>query len=106
MALSSMKRDAQSARQAETAIAAEVEAPEYPWGLTVTLEEEELKRVGIKDTYEAGEVLELWARVTVKSFTEEDPETQGTQRRLELQMTDMELKEPGKQGAADKLYGE
>lgn len=106
MGLTSMKRDPQSRRQAETAIAAEIDEPEYPWGLNIHLEEEDLKRLGAKETFEAGEDMVMTATVSVKSFTEEDTETQGKQRRLELQITDMELKEPGKQGAADKLYGE
>lgn len=53
-------------RKEEAAEAKSMEPPEYPWGLQIRLENEELKKLGIKDLPEVGEEyhLEVVAKVT------------------------------------------
>jgi len=86
---------------------AEVEQPKYPYGLRLTLDDEAIETLGITTMPEVGISLSLMAKVKVVgvSATEvlKDDDTT-PERRIELQITDMELAAEMK-NHADILYG-
>lgn len=63
MAMVSMKRDPKSVRE-EAAAPMETMAPDYPWGLCLNLQSEELDKLGMTKLPTVGEEMEL--RVMVK----------------------------------------
>lgn len=67
------------------------EAPEYPYGLSIDLSDESLAKLGITELPKVGAQLEIRAKVTVTSTS--SYETQGGEpdKRVCLQITDMEL---------------
>lgn len=81
------------------------EGPAYPWGLTIDLEEESIKKLGLASTPKAGETLMLEARVKVSRVAASDSVDQGETRSLSLQITDLCLEpEAGDGSVADRLY--
>lgn len=62
--------------------------PDYSWGLQITLQEEEIEKLGLKALPAAGALvaLEAVAKVTSVGETEEDGKPR---RRLELTITDL-----------------
>jgi len=81
--------------------------PDFPYGLSINLDEDSIKLLNIGELPEVGEVLELHARVVVKSVSSDQVEGQGINRRASLQITDMAL-EGMKEGksAAEIVYTE
>lgn len=67
------------------------EAPEYPYGLSIDLSDESLAKLGITDLPKVGAEMVINARVVVTSTS--SYETQGGEpdKRVCLQITDMEL---------------
>lgn len=81
------------------------ERPKYPYGLCVSLCDEELSKLGITELPKVGEVLMLSAQVEVIG-TEQSQNQGGAESRLRLQITDMGMggMAPAK-SAAQNLYG-
>jgi len=87
-----------------------VDAPIYPWGLSLNLDEEALEKLGIDTLPEVGKPLLLMARVDVTSVSENKHTSEGGESResrsVGLQITDLCLEpEPDKGSVADRLYG-
>lgn len=83
------------------------DAPRYPYGLEVSLEEEAIEKLGIK-LPEHGAALGLVAKVIVTAVSETESGDPGqkkrTNRSIRLQITDLALgPAPGKR-LEDKLY--
>jgi hypothetical protein len=66
------------------------EGPRYPYGLELSLNEESLKVLGIKDLPKMGAEMTLKAKVCVCATHESDT-IYGKNRNMSLQITDMEL---------------
>lgn len=100
----SMKLDrADAKRYAEPAIAAD--APAYPWGLNLTLDNETLEKLKLEALPEAGEQLLLVAKVKVTGTSSNDSTDGGKRQTVNLQITDMCLEDGGeKVEASEKLY--
>lgn len=84
------------------------DAPKYPWGLCITLNDDSLEKLGVKVLPSVGTTLTLVAKVEVTGTR--DTQTQGgeSQQSMDLQITDMQLDglETDLLGrAADMLYG-
>lgn len=79
---------------------------EYPYGLCLNLEDEQIKKLGISKLPEVGETMTLTAKVEVSSLSQRDTREGGKKSSLSLQITDMavEKSQPGA-GAAQVLYG-
>lgn len=90
----SMKRDPQSTRE-ERAAPMETMAPDYPWGLCLNLEAEELDKLGITKLPEVGSEMELCVRVKVTRVAQSaSTDTRGKKdesRSVGLQVTDIEI---------------
>ncbi|MDR5772086.1 MULTISPECIES: capsid staple protein [unclassified Caballeronia] len=76
--------------KAETMLAAPSDAPEYPYGLTICLDDDVLAKLGITDLSPVGAVFMLTARVEVCS-TSQYQNQDGTDKSMSLQITDMDL---------------
>jgi hypothetical protein len=102
MKLVNMKMDAKTREKEPATIAAD--APIYPWGLSLTLDEESLDKLGI-DLPKVGKRLMVAARVDVTAVSSNKSES-GERRSVSLQITDLSV-EPEKadqDDAAGKLY--
>ena len=77
---------------------------EYPYGLRICLDNESLKKLGVKNTFAVGTVLKLEAVVEVSSASMRETES-GPEFSMDLQITEMELeKENTNSDRANKLY--
>lgn len=82
------------------------DAPKYPWGLELRLEDEQLKKLGITALPAVGAALQLTARVEVTSISQNDSQSGGERRCLSLQVTDMALgADTSGTPASTQLYG-
>lgn len=85
------------------------DAPRYPWGLQVRLEDDELEKLGITALPNVGDEQLLVATVKVTSVSERDDES-GTTRSVGLQITDMHLEtespDAKRKATMKALYGE
>ncbi len=104
MAMVSMKMDAEEAKEATQPAAKD--APEYPYGLELRLDDKALAKLGITQPPAVGTGLTITAKVTVVSASAY--QTQGGEPETSScwQITDMAVS--GAQNAGDKaaaLYG-
>ena len=76
--------------------------PDYPWGLRITLTEREIADLGIKSLPAAGAPVGIEATCRVIGVGEEEREGK-TERRIELQITDLALAAAGTNKYA-KIY--
>ena len=65
-------------------------APDYPWGLTITLDSAALKKLGVDELPDAGEECMIHATGKVISVSESASE-KGGERRVEVQITKLAL---------------
>lgn len=78
-----------------------MEVPEtssYGYGLCIHLNDDQCEALGIKEPLPAGAIVRLSAKAFVRSATqsvEGDGDDKGADVRLELQITDLELKRAG-----------
>jgi len=91
MALVNMKTDAQKTILAESPVESK---PEYPYGLSINLEDASLAKLGIDKLPEVGGTMMIKARVKVESASIHDGQG-GRKKSLSLQITDMELGSEG-----------
>jgi hypothetical protein len=67
------------------------EAPKYPWGLCITLNDDSLEKLGVKTLPAAGTVVTIVARAEVSGVRENQTQGGKTEASLDLQITDMQL---------------
>jgi len=94
-------------REAQFPKAIEMERPLYPYGLSITLEEQVIDKLGLESLPKVGTTLILVARVEVTSVSAHQAVGDEKRRSVGLQMTDLCLEDDD--GAlvdgADLLYG-
>lgn len=73
----------------------EGESPDYPWGLRITLNDEQIEVLGIKSLPAVGAPVAIEAIGTVQSVSDEAVDNGKSNRRIELQITDLALAAPG-----------
>lgn len=106
MAMVSMK---QSAEEAAEAVSNSVsnDAPEYPYGLSLSLDEESLAKLGMTQPPAVGTKFQITANITVRSassYQSQDGESEATST---WQITDMEVStQSNADRAASMLYGD
>lgn len=83
---------------------AEYKEPEYPYGLKISLQNESLKKLGLKELPEVGKKMMLHAMVECCAVSKYDSKEGGEVKSLELQITDMELGSAKKKSDAEELY--
>jgi len=100
--LINMELTAAEAKQ-ETSIA-EADGPKYPWGLSICLDDEALKKLGMDKLPEVGTKMRLVAMVDVSGVSSYSSQNSEGHRTLDLQITDMTLS-GGETDPASVLYG-
>jgi hypothetical protein len=87
MKLASMKLDKKEQKK-ETEIA--YDAPDYPWGLCVELNDDALDKLKLEELPDVGDEMQLIAKVTVTTVSE-NASRAGASRRVSLQITEMAI---------------
>lgn len=81
--------------------------PEYPWGLTIRLEQEELDKLDNLTDKKAGDVCIINAKAIITRVSSEDElDGEGKENSINLQITDMEVTPENTTDNAEKLYGD
>ena len=105
MKLVSMKMTkADREKRKETCISESPDMPVYPWGLSITLDEEALAKLGIKELPKTETPLVLVANVDVTAVSSNDTIGGGERRSVSLQITDLALEPVASPEASKKLY--
>jgi hypothetical protein len=103
----STKRSAEALKETEAAITGTSPEQElYPWGLSISLDSDTLETVPMPQGLTVGDVVSFTVRAKVKRLSEEET-TEGTEKRLELQITEMTEPSPfvADIPTADRIYG-
>lgn len=66
-------------------------APKYPWGLCITLNDDSLNKLGVKTLPAVGTQVTVIARATVSATRENATEGDGAQASMDLQITDLQI---------------
>lgn len=82
----------------------ELEKPEYPWGLVVTLNQEVLNRLGIGPLPRVGAMVSFRAQAEVVGVSKEDGEN-GPRHEVRLQITDMDFSQNRDLDTAQIMFG-
>ena len=96
-----MKMDAEEKKETTSP---EVKQSNYPYGLCITLNDSSLVALGLKELPAVGTVVNICAATTVTGVSEDAGDGKDTERKVSLQITDMEI-EPAKKDTAAILYG-
>jgi hypothetical protein len=68
-----------------------MQPPEYPWGLQITLENEQLKALGLSTLPAVGSTMTITAKVEVCSVSQYESQRDDDRRSVGLQITDLAL---------------
>lgn len=90
MSLVSMKMSQEEAQE-QYGSNAMMDAPDYPYGLTITLDEEALAKLGMPALPQVGQKMMIQARVEVRSVSQYDSKGGEKEQSVCLQITDMEM---------------
>ena len=105
--LKSMKMTAaEREKRMEAPSSVSTDAPTYPWGLSITLDNESLDKLGSDGVYNVGDEMVLIAQVKVTSVSSQES-AGGKNKSVGLQITAMCLEEGDREtanAAAGKLY--
>lgn len=104
MNLTDMKLSLDEAKEMDSCIGGSADGgPKYPWGLTVSLDDATLRKLGMSDLPNVGAQMRLMAVVEVCS-TSQHANQDGTDKCVSLQITQMGLEGEAPQ-PAQVLYG-
>jgi len=79
------------------------EAPKYPWGLCIQLNDESLKKLGVDKLPQAGTEVTIIAKAQVSRVSENQTQGGESEASMELQITDMTMS-TGADDLLSKLY--
>ena len=83
------------------------EAPSYPYGLSISLDAEVLRKLGIHDKLpNIDDVLKLVAKVKVISVESTPDKGDDERHSIRLQITEMDLSGKGEKQDHDVIYGD
>jgi len=90
----------------EKASMSEMPQDQYPWGLSLYLDNETLDKMpeGFFEALELGQPVAIVAEGKVESRSENET-TEGVNRSARIQLTAIELPDPEKASPADKIFG-
>jgi hypothetical protein len=106
MKLVSMKIDPAQQRE-KYAESVAPEAPRYPYGLCLRLEDDDVEKLGLDKLPAVGKTVTVQAKAMVESVSENQYTEGGearTRRSVSLQITDLAISGGGNGDAGDKLY--
>ncbi len=67
------------------------DAPKYPWGLSLCLNDDSLDKLGVKTLPAVGTEVTIVAKATVSATRESATEGDGANSSMDLQITDMQI---------------
>lgn len=105
MSLVNMKMSAEESKEYS---GAEMESPEYPYGLTIDLDDDSLAKLGITSLPKVGSEMMITAKCVVKGVSSNQYQGSDEESRVCLQITDMEIGQTDNaqnNDRAAKLYG-
>ncbi len=106
MAMISMKMSADERKEYTNEVVAS-DAPSYPYGLCIHLDDDALKKLGLTELPAVGTEVMVMAKAVVKGTSAHASEGEMNHRSVEMQITDMELGAVSSaSSAASALYGE
>jgi hypothetical protein len=88
--LINMENTAQEA-QAQVGPTSAADAPKYPWGLEINLNDDSLDKLGVKTLPAVGTEVTIVAKATVSSTSERATEESGACASMSLQITDLQI---------------
>jgi hypothetical protein len=103
----STKRSAESLKKdAGPTMAMPMEQELYPWGMCISFDSDTLEVVPMPEGLTVGDTVSFTVRAKVKRLSEEET-TEGTEKRLELQITEMTEPSPfvADVPTAERIYG-
>lgn len=80
------------------------DAPEYPYGLSIDLDDGSMEKLGITELPKVGDEMTITAKVVVTSTSSYDTQGGDPEKRVCLQITDMEMSAT-RADTASVLYG-
>jgi hypothetical protein len=93
---------------AQVGMPSAADAPKYPWGLSISLDDGSLDKLGVKTLPAVGTEVTIVAKATVSSTSEYSTEGAGASASMSLQITDLQLDGLDRDvfsRAAEMLYG-
>lgn len=105
MSLVNMKMSAEESKEYS---GAEMESPEYPYGLTIDLDDDSLAKLGITSLPKVGSEMMITAKCVVKGVSSNQYQGSDEESRVCLQITDMDVgqtENAQNDNRASKLYG-
>lgn len=94
--------------QEQTGPCSAADAPKYPWGLQISLDDGALDKLSVTTLPAVGTEVTIVAKATVASTSEYSTEGEGSRASMSLQITDLQLDGLNKDlfgRASDLLYG-
>jgi hypothetical protein len=105
--MANMQMTAEEAKEYATGDIKPGDAPKYPYGLCLYLNDQSLKKLGINELPKVGAKLTMTATIVVTSVGSSQQQDGDSENRADLQITDMELgaasRSPDEK--ANALYG-
>lgn len=90
----------------DSLVASDGDQPDYPWGLTLELNDEVLTKLGLDSLPSVGSSMQLQARVKITSVGENESDSGGKSRHVSLQITALALGSAADQTSpAERLFG-
>lgn len=108
MSLVSMKMTAEEAKEYGGPVTADYQGPEYPYGLSIDLDDGSLEKLGITALPKVGSEMMITAKCVVKSVSANQMQGGDQETRVCLQITDMDVgqtENAQNNDRASKLYG-
>lgn len=106
MALVNMKMSSDEAKEYNTVDGGMTDAPEYPYGLCIRLDDDALEKLGMTALPAIGTEMMVMAKVIVKSTSAYSRQGGEDHKDVELQITDLEIGAvSASKDAAGALYG-
>lgn len=101
----SMKREKKSKSEMNKATVCSMEEPQFPYGLRIRLEKEDLEKLGIKNIPQVGTAVPVYAKTVVIAVSESAAQGGEDYCSVELQITDLALEtKPSDEAVAKKIY--
>jgi len=86
-------------RRGENVLSDAPEENRYPYGLSISLDDDSINKLGINAMPKVGEVFEMVSKVEVTNVSQNETVDGGVERRIGMQITDMAFLEPEKSDA-------
>ena len=105
MAMVNLALTAQEAKDTYGSPSPAVEdAPKYPYGLCIYLNEATLEKLGLSEMPAVGSVIDIVSKAKVTAISEREQQDGDTERTLDLQITDLDMGGE-RTDQADRMFG-